>query len=181
MALTTNDNSFNLIRRACPEAQILCQKRYLDWEVWDVRKNCMGTPYSPESDIIFFSGNINESVLLDFAARFPIETARVKCIALPGVLIPETTSRVDVLAALHAFEGLRRVIIVQGTGLSSRELYSLWNGDGTMVKAKEAWILPGGVTDALQQLKQDKWHDWTLPKVIVVSSQEGIKEHLKFD
>ena len=181
MALSTNDVSFDLIRRACPEAEILCQKRYLDWEVWDVRKNRLGTPYSPESDIIYFSGNINASVLLDFADRFPIVATRMKCIALPGVLVPDTTSRVDVLAALHAFEGLRRVIIVQANGESSREAHALWCGEGHMVQTKEPWSLPGSVDDALRRLQRDKWQDWTVPRVVVVHSQEGIRECLSFD
>ena len=181
MALTTKDISYDFIRRACPEAQILCQKRYLDFEVWDVKKNRLGTPYSPETDIIYFSGNINASVLLDFAACFPIEAARMKCIALPGVLVPETTSRVDVLAALHAFEGLSRVILVHGNGASSKEPHSLWDGEGDLVQPKEPWSLPGSVIDALQQLKRDKWQDWIVPKVVVVHSQEGIRGHLSSD
>jgi len=33
-------------------------------EVWDVRKNCSGTPYDPMRDVVFFSDPINPSIML---------------------------------------------------------------------------------------------------------------------
>lgn len=182
MALNTNDVSYGLIRRACPEAELLCRKRYIDWQVWDLRKNHLGTPYSPHSDIIYFSGTINATVLLEFASRFPEETCRMKDIALPGVLVPATDeSREDVLAALRAFEGLRRLIIVMANGESCREPHMLWDGEGHLVRSRETWTLPTSVVDTFHQLKRDRWHDWKIPQVIIVPSQESIQGQLSTD
>jgi len=171
MALSTNHPSLDKIRRVCPEAQLLCQRSYVDWEVWDVRRNQMGTPYNPDRDVIYFSYHISASVLMDFVKEFPMETSSMRTIALPGVLFPETASRVEVLAALHAFEKLSEVIIVLGKATEKVTSNALWQGGSGK---KDAWVLPHGAQAALQRLKDERWPHWKLPIVTIAKSQEDI-------
>jgi hypothetical protein len=172
MALSTSHPSLNVIRHVCAEAHLFCRRSYIEWEVHDVRKNQMGTPFCPGHDVIYFSNSINASVLRDFAYEFPVETYSMKSLALPGVLFPETASRVEVLAALHEFEQLREVIIVLGKATTGKEaLGSSWQGGSHL---KDPWLLPRGAQDALEQLKNEKWPNWKLPTVTIVKSQEDI-------
>jgi len=171
MALSTNHRSLDILQRVCPEAQLLCQRSYLEWEVWDTKKNQMGTPYSPERDVIYFSAQIGASILQDFADQFPLETSTMRAIALPGVLDPEKPSRLETLAALHAFEKLREVVIVLGKASPENTTSVLWQGGSAL---KSPWALPAGIEDALKQLKKERWPDWTLPIVTIVKSQAEI-------
>jgi hypothetical protein len=95
----------------------------------------------------------------------------MRAIALPGVLSPETPSRLETLAALHDFEKLREVVIVLGKAKPENTTSVLWQGGSAL---KTPWALPGGIEDALKQLKKERWPDWKLPTVSIVKSQEEI-------
>jgi len=170
IALTTKHPSLDALRRVCPEVQLLCRSLYREFEVWDVRKNCSGTPYDPMRDVVFFSDPINPSIMLAFASQHPLESSSLRTIALPSIRSSELVSREEVLAALHIFENLKEVIIIAGNGrVQNAGLSWLGGSDGI-----NDWTLPGSVEDALEELKENKWPEWRIPVVTIVKSQEDI-------
>jgi hypothetical protein len=170
IALSTNHPSYDILRLVCPEAQLVCQRRFIDFEIWDVRKSCLGTPYDPVRDVVYFSHSIDWSILLDFTTQHPAEANSLLTIALPSIISSAMISRKDILAGLHAFENLMEVIIVVGNAGIHRESVSWLGGTQT----KDSWLLPRSAEEALEQLRDEKWPDWKIPIVTVVRSPEDI-------
>lgn len=174
MALTTHDPSLDVIQRVCAESMLFCRRRYMELEVWDIRKNCLGTFYDPHYDVIYFS-HVNPVVLQEFATQYPVETCSMETLAFPGRISPAMFSKVDVLTALRIFANLKEVIIVLGSvsrGDDDHELAedTLFGGDETSL-----WARSRNVEKMLERMKFEKWPDWTPPTVITVESQEDIQ------
>jgi hypothetical protein len=176
MTLTTCHPSLDVIQRVCAESKLFCRRRYMELGVWDIRKNCLGTHYDPNRDVVYFSHHINPLVLQDFAAQYPVETSCMETIALPGRISSTVFSRTDVLATLHVFEKLKEVIIVLGNATRGHgHIYEpgqreSWLGGDQ----KPVWTLPDDAERVLERIKREKWPDWKPPIVTVVASQEDI-------
>jgi hypothetical protein len=170
MALTTNHPSLDILRHVCPEAQLVCRRRFVDFDVWDLRKNCLGTLYDPARDVVYFSHSIDAGTLEEFAAQHPLQASRCRFLALPGIISSVRASRREILATLHTFENLVEVIIIVGSAGVDGDGVS-WLG-GTEMKGR--WELPRSAEETLEQLKNDMWPDWKIPIVTVVRSQEDI-------
>lgn len=172
MSLSTDDRSLDVIPRVCAESLLFCQKRYMELEVWDLRRNRLGTYYDPHRDVIFFSHHISPALLQDFADQYPVETSYMETIALPGRISPAMFSRADVLTALHNFENLKEVIIVLGSASDDRHESGVPHGDTWL--ENPLWTLPDDAQRVLQRIKAEKWPDWKPPRVAIVGSQEDI-------
>lgn len=176
-ALTTHDPSLDVIQRVCAESLLFCRRRYMELEVWNLRKNCLGTFYDPHYDVICFSHKVNPMLLQEFAAQYPVETSFMETIALPGRISPAMFSRTDVLAALHIFENLKEVIIVLGnvSHADDHREPSSSHGDTWLGGDENSlWTLPHDAERALERIKSEKWPDWKPPRVTIVASQEDI-------
>jgi hypothetical protein len=55
MALTTFNPSLEIIPRVCAESLTIFQKKYMEWDVWDVRKGVSTTKFDPDHDVVYFS------------------------------------------------------------------------------------------------------------------------------
>jgi hypothetical protein len=182
--LTTHDPSLDVIQRVCAESLLFCRRRYMELEVWDLQKNCLGTFYDPHYDVICFSHQVNPVLLQDFAAQYPVETSSMETIALPGRIAPAMFSRTDVLTALHIFDNLKEVKIVLGDISRSdnrsdsrtdnhhepRSHGDTWLGGDE----NSPWTLPHDAERVLERIKIEKWPEWNPPRVTIVNSQEDI-------
>lgn len=168
MALNSSLMSLETFRRVCPEAKAVCDRRFMVLEVWDARKMGFGTPYDPIRDVLFFTHSIDASILLDFVSQHPMQATRLHTLALPSLITSERASRKEALAALHAFDNLKEVVIVVGN--SPHEGTVSWLG-GT---GKEGWVLPHSAEDTLAQLRMERWPDWKIPTITLVMYQEDI-------
>jgi hypothetical protein len=179
VALTTPNSSLEIIPRVCAESFALFQKRYLEWEVWDVRKNVSTTRFDPNHDVIYFSHefarNIDHVLLREFAAQFPTQVTEIKTLALPAVFSLKTISGNEALKCLQLFKALSELVIVMGYGrrqspeegiLLPSISRSTALGQGSE-SGREVLVLPDGVQQALELLKRNHLPDWKVPKVSV--------------
>lgn len=175
-ALTTHDPMVDVMQRVCAESLLFCRRHYMDLEVWNIRKNGLGTFYDPHSDVICFSHHVNPVLLQDFAAQYPVETSSMETIALPGRISPAMFSRTDVLFALHLFENLKEVIIVLGSVSHADDPHEpgshkdSWIGED----GDPLWVRSQDAQRVLERIKTDKWPDWVPPRVTIVATQEDI-------
>jgi hypothetical protein len=178
MALTTPNPSLEIIPRVCAESFAVSQKRYMEWEVWDVRKGVSTTQFDPDHDVVYFSHefarNIDHILLREFASQYPIQTKRIKSLALPAVFSSGAISGMDVLKSLRLFETLTNLVIVLGysyskgsNSVSSISRSVMWGERSE--SGEEVWELPEGVQGALETLKRHNWPEWKTPKVSVAT------------
>jgi hypothetical protein len=179
MALTTFNHSLEIIPRVCAESLAIFQNKYMEWDVWDVRKGVSVTKFDPDHDVVYFShgfaGNIDHKLLGEFASQYPIQTKRIKTLALPAVLSSDAISGVEILKSLRLFQSLTKLIIVlghtYGRGIEGNipALNFAWSmvWSGGSDASKEVWNLPGGAEDTLETLRRDQWPDWKIPKVAI--------------
>lgn len=172
MSLASGDGSLDVIPHVCAESQLFWRRRYMELEVWDLRRNRLGTYYDPYRDVIFFSHHISPDLLQDFAEQHPVEACYMNTIALPGRISPATFARADVLASLHNFENLKEVIIVLGN--ASDDLRKSGRTQGDTWLDNPLWTLPLDAQRVLDRMKLEKWPDWNPPTVTVVGSQDDI-------
>ena len=177
MALTNHDPALDTIPRVCAESLLFCRRLYMELEVWDLKKNRLGTYYCPHYDVVYFAHHISPVLLQDFADQYPVETSSMETIALPGRISPAMFSRADVLTTLHHFESLKEVMIVLGGASLTDDRHDpraphgdTWLGGDT----NPLWTLPDDAQRVLERIKIEKWPDWKLPKVTIVGSQEDI-------
>lgn len=179
MALTTLNPSIEIIPRVCAESFAFSQKRYMEWEVWDIRKNVSTTKFDPDHDVVYFSHefarNIDHMLLREFASQYPTQAKIIKTLALPAAFSSGALSGMDILKSLRLFESLTELVIVLGYSYGRGLVESIpvpgisrsviW-GEGSEI-GRDAWILPDGAQEGLETLKRVHWPDWKIPKVSV--------------
>lgn len=186
MALTTFNPSLEIIPRVCAESLAIFQKKYMEWDVWDVRKGVSVTKIDPDQDVVYFShgfaGNIDHKLLGEFASQYPIQTKRIKTLALPAILSSDAISGVEILKSLRLFPCVNKLIIVlghtYGPGLQggdpvldfSRSM--LWGERSE--SGRGVWNLPDGAQDALETLKREQWPDWKIPEVVIAKFLDDV-------
>jgi hypothetical protein len=173
LALTTNYPSFDALNQACPESQFVCRRRFIEFEIWDVYKSRLGTPYDASHDVLSFCSPVDASTLLDFVNQYPTETFRLRTLALPGILSPEQIPHRDLLACLHEFDNLVNVIVVIGSARTTPASGS-WQQDNQGNIREYPSELSYRVGETLRQMKNNIWPDWKIPVVTVVRSHEDI-------
>jgi hypothetical protein len=177
MALTTLNPSHEIIPRVCVESSAISQKRYMDWEVWDIRKNVSTTKFDPDHDVVYFSHEFARAtdhlLLRDFAGQFSTQIKHIRTLALPAVFFSDAIAGMDVLKSLRPFDNLTELVIVLGYS-SGQGLVGSIPGISRSVawgersqSETEVWMLPDGVQQALELLKRENWPDWKIPKVSV--------------
>ena len=183
MALTTLSLSHEIIPRVCAEATAIFQKRYKEWQVWDIRRNMSSIKFDQEHDVVYFSHefarNVNHQLLHEFALQFPAQTKQIRTLALPAVFFSGAKEGMDVLRSLRYFEHLTELVIVLGysagqglagniPGMQSSALWAaLWAESSE--RGHQNWVFPDAVDCSLEYLKQDYWPDWKIPRVSVVT------------
>lgn len=186
MALTTLSPSLEIVPRVCAESFAVSRKRYMDWEVWDIRKNVSTTKFDPDHDVVYFSHefarNIDHVLLREFADQYPTQAKQIRTLALPAVFSSVAISGMDVLKSLRRFENLRELVIVLGYShgpvfVEGRPFLSVsrsitWGERSE--SGREVWVLPGGVQEALEFLKREHWPDWKIPKVSVAKFLDDV-------
>ncbi|RDW73047.1 hypothetical protein BP6252_06954 [Coleophoma cylindrospora] len=147
------------IALACAESFRMVNMRYHEWFIWDFFRDVNNSLISPLHDVIYLPCDLRGSTVQQLHQKFTAQTAPLRTIALSSTSTHEIGKPTEVLEALHDFPCLKELVIVKTNAGKD------W-GD-----ANKVWQIPQDILNAMEILKKEKWPDWEIPLIRVVTAE----------
>ncbi|KAL3425051.1 hypothetical protein PVAG01_04332 [Phlyctema vagabunda] len=147
---------------ACVESCRVVQSQYLEWQLSDFFRDISNSMICPLHDVVYFPYEYHAPTLLSLTLKFPKQMQRLRALALPSESCNDSDDALQVLEILHDMENLKELIIVKKDGVKP------WG------ESERVWVLPGDIKKSLAGLKKNKWPEWKLPVIKMVSTENEI-------
>ncbi|RDW87732.1 hypothetical protein BP5796_03426 [Coleophoma crateriformis] len=150
------------IALACAESFRVVNMRYYEWSIWDFFRDVTNSLISPLHDVIYLPYDLRGSTVQQLHQDFTAQTAFLRAIALSSTSTHGIGKPTELLEALHNFPRLEELVIVKTNAGKD------W-GDENKV-----WQIPQDILNAMEILKKEKWPDWEIPLIRVVTAEGDV-------